>query len=279
MLKKIKSFIEQYAIISALIIYLVLDLFLLGLGRLLSLLPWSLGVGYLNEIILVTIPIAVVFLFGFSRAFKNGSVSRAVICCVPLVVMQIISFAVFLSENLGNPETNWLPWYLIIYEVFTLVCVGVREECIYRATIQNVVAKKYANSVKGIWITVITSSIIFGLTHITNLFFGMDPLAVFTQMMGAACLGLVFGAVYLRSGNLWVMILIHATNDIVALANSTFLKGVSGIQDLNSRSFSWGSLVVNLAYIGYAAFLLRPSKCRQICESFCFAGEKAELAE
>lgn len=149
MLKKIKSFIEQYAIVSALIIYLVLDLFLLGLGRLLSLLPWSLGVGYLNEIILVTIPIAVVFLFGFSRAFKNGSVSRAVICCVPLVVMQIISFAVFLSENLGNPETNWLPWYLIIYEVFTLVCVGVREECIYRATIQNIVAKKICKFGEG----------------------------------------------------------------------------------------------------------------------------------
>lgn len=275
MLKKIRSLTYQYAIPAAFIVFVVFDLLLMGLGRLLSLLPKSLPMAYLTEVILMLVPAVIVFIFGFSSAFKKGSFFRGLICFLPFVVFQMLVLAIFFSENLGDPEANWNPWYMMVYGVFSIVGVGVREECIYRATIQNILAKKHANSVKGIWITVIVSAIIFGLTHVTNMFFGMDPLAVLAQVVSVIFVGLLFGAVYLRSGNIWVLILIHTLTDVASLASSIFLRNISDIEVMNQQlSFSWKKLIVWLFYVGLTAFLLRPSKCKQICESLCFASEE-----
>ena len=274
MLKKIRSLTYQYAIPAAFIVFVVFDLLLMGLGQLLSLLPKSLPMAYLTEVILMLVPAVIVFIFGFSSAFKKGSFFRGLICFLPFVVFQILVLAIFFSENLGDPEANWNPWYMMVYGVFSIVGVGVREECIYRATIQNILAKKHANSVKGIWITVIIGAIIFGLTHVTNIFFGMDPLAVLAQVVSVIFVGLLFGAVYLRSGNIWVLILIHTLTDVASLASSIFLRNISDIEVMNQISWSWKKLIVWLFYVGLTAFLLRPSKCKQICESLCFASEE-----
>lgn len=275
MLKKIRAFSHQHAIPAAFIVFVLFDFLLLGLGQLLSFLPQTLTIKYLIELILMLLPAALVFLMGFSSAFKKGNFLRGILCCLPFIIFQLLLLAVFFSNNVGNPNANWEPWYMIIYGVVSIIGVGVREECIYRATIQNIVAKKHANSVKGIWITVIVSSVIFGLTHASNILFGMDPFAVLVQMISVTFVGLLFGAVYLRSGSIWALILIHTLTDISGLAGSTFLH-ISDIEDLNQLSWSWGILIKWLVYTGLAIFLLRPSKCKQICESLCFAGEESE---
>ena len=275
MLKKIRSLSYQYAIPAAFIIFVLLDLLLFGLSGLLSFLPRTLLTQYLTELILMLVPVAFVCFFGFSSAFKKGKFFRGLLYCLPFIIFQLLILAVFFEKNLGNPEANWKPWYLIVYGLFSVVGIGVREECLYRATIQNILAKKYANSVKGIWITAIIGAIIFGLTHVSNLFFGMDPLAVLTQVISATFVGLLFGAIYLRSGSVWALILIHTLTDTAGLAGSTFLY-ISDIEDMNQLSWSWERLIAWLLYVGIAVFLLRPSKCKQICESLCFAGEESE---
>ena len=277
MLKKIRSLTYQYAIPAAFIIFVLTDLLLLGLGQLLSFLPPTLPMLYLVEIIFILIPVALMFFFGFSSAFKKENILRGVFYLLPYVVFQLLVLGIFFSENLGNSDANWKPWYLVVYGVFSVIGIGIREECIFRGTIQNILAKKYAKSVKGIWITVIVAALSFGLTHITNVFFGMDPLAVLTQVISATCLGILFGAVYLRSGSIWALILIHTLTDIAGLAQSTFLY-FDDIEDMNQLSWSWKKLIIYLIYIGFAAFLLRPSKHKQICESLCFADEEPETA-
>ena len=277
MLKKIRSLTYQYAIPAAFIIFVLTDLLLLGLGQLFSFLPPTLPMLYLVEIIFILIPVALMFFFGFSSAFKKGNILRGLFYLLPSVVFQLLVLGIFFSENLGNSDANWKPWYLVVYGVFSVIGIGVREECIFRGTLQNILAKKYAKSVKGIWITVIVTALTFGLTHVTNVFFGMDPLAVLTQVISATCLGILFGAVYLRSGSIWALILIHTLTDIAGLAQSTFLY-FDDIEDMNQLSWSWKKLIIYLIYIGFAAFLLRPSKHKQICESLCFADEESETA-
>ena len=278
MLKKISAFMDKYAILSAFIVFVLVDLFLHGVGKLVSLFPKTLPMDYLAHSILIIIPIALVFVFGFSRVFKNGKFGRGLVCALPYIIWQMILLALVLPKHLGNPEASLQPWYLIVYGLFTVLCVGIREECIYRGIIQNIVAKKYANSVKGIWITAIVGAVIFGLMHLGNLFVGVEPAAVFAQVPSAAVTGLVFSAIYLRSGNLWAVILLHTLIDTVGLLPSTFL-GSTLTDDLNQMSWSWITVIFWVAYVGYAAFLLRPSKCKQICESLCFACEKSENAD
>lgn len=276
MLKKIRFLTNQYAIVAVFIVYIVLDLLVLGLGRLLRFLPETLPMDYLTEIILMLVPAAFVVFFGFSSAFKKGNFLRGLLCILPFLAAQLIMLAVFFLENLQKSDVNWKPWYLIAYGVFSIVGIAVREECIYRATLQNIVAKKYANSVKGIWITAIVGAIIFGLMHSTNIFFGMDPSAVVTQVISSTFFGLLLGAVYLRSGSLWALIVIHTVTDLLSLSASTFLD-VDTIADMSeTMAWSWSRPFAWLFYIAFAAFLLRPSKCKQICQSLCFAGEESD---
>lgn len=279
MLKKIKSLTYQYAIPAAFIVFVLLDSLLLGLGRLLSLLPPTLPMAYLAEIILILVPAAFVCVFGFSSAFKKGKFFRGLLYGLPIILSQLVTLVIFFSKNLGNPEASWRPWYMIVYGMFCVLGVGLREEFFYRATIQNILAKKYANSVKGIWITVIVSAVIFGLTHASNIFFGTDPLAVLMQVLSATFVGLLFGAIYLRSGNIWVLVLIHTLIDTAGLAASTFLR-ISETENVNqlAQLFTWGKLAIWLIYIGLTIFLLRPSKCKQIRESLCFADKESEAA-
>ena len=175
-----------------------------------------------------------------------------------------------------NPDASWRPWSQIVLKVFGIVGVGVREECIYRATLQNIVARKYANSVKGIWITVIVGAIMFGLTHSTNIFFGMDPIATVTQVISTTFFGILLGAVYLRSGSLWALMVIHTVTDLLSLSASTFLQ-VDTVADMSeTMAWSWSRLFAWLFYVAFAAFLLRPSKCKQIRQSLCFADEESD---
>lgn len=278
MLKKIRALTEQYAIPATFIAYILIDLLLLGLGRLLSSLPKTLPMEYLGEVILILVPIAIVFFFGFSRAFKNGNFFRGLYCCLPFLLLQLTILLIFFSTTLGDPEANWKPWRLIVFGVFSIIGVGIREECIYRATLQNIVAKKHANSVKGIWLSAIIGAVIFGVTHISNLFYGMNPIAVLSQVISATTSGLLLGAVYLRSGSLWALILIHTVTDVAGLAQSTFLRGISDIEEMGQYSISLKFLIVRLIYVGLAAFLLRPSKCKQIYESLCFASEESDAS-
>ena len=279
MLKKIKTFADKYAIITAFIAFILIDLFLHGVSALLNLLPDLLPLKFLSQTILIASPIAIVFLFGFRGAFQRKNFLRGVFCGLPYIVWYSIVMALLLAKNLKNPEATLQPWDLILYSLFSILCVGIREECIYRATIQNIVAKKYANSVKGIWITAIVGSFIFGIMHAGNFFTTTaDPSSIALQIISAMFSGLVLSSIYLRSGNLWVVILIHTLIDVAGLMPFS-LFGATLDDSLSKLAWDWTRLIFWAIDIGIAVFLLRPSKCKQICESFCFADEKTKNLE
>ncbi|GAK59271.1 abortive infection protein [Candidatus Vecturithrix granuli] len=86
-------------------------------------------------------------------------------------------------------------------DVHTVVVIalmsGVAEEIFFRGVLQ---------AQFGIWIT----SAVFGLAHIwkkTAIVYGMY----------VALMGLVFGSIYECSGNLWVPILAHVVNNLIAI--------------------------------------------------------------
>ena len=59
------------------------------------------------------------------------------------------------------------------------------------------------------------SSASFGLFHILNLFSGGDPFAVAVQVVYAAGVGMLSGAVCLRTGTLWPSIISHVSVDLL----------------------------------------------------------------
>ena len=94
---------------------------------------------------------------------------------------------------------------------------GFGEEIVYRGLgVANYMRKiKSAGQIKVIfWL----SSIVFGLIHLGNIMMGGDPKTVVIQAFYAIGVGMLFGAVYLRTGNLWPTIIGHWSVDFFELA-------------------------------------------------------------
>ena len=271
MLKKLRNWTYQHAISSAVLIALLFYLMMKGVSVIFSLLPNSTAVSYLQQIVGILYPIGIMIFFGFASAFRSKKFFKGLLCGMALTAVQAFVLVVFFAESLSDPATVWKPWNLILFGLISVVGIGIREECVFRATIQNILAKKYANSAKGIWITAIVSALIFGLIHAFNVFSGVDFLPAVVQAFTNVGIGLFFAALYLRSGNLWVLIFVHTLTDTAGLAGSVFLYQ-SDIAVISSMS--WQSLIGGLIFLGISCFLLRPSKCKEI-----LARVRAEEAE
>jgi membrane protease YdiL (CAAX protease family) len=141
-----------------------------------------------------------------------------------------------------------------------MIGIGIREEVIFRGIIGNALASKYATDKKGLWFAVIVSGLLFGGVHINNIFYGVKLMGLIAQIVSACGAGLLFTAIYLRGGNIWVLMLIHAIVDAGALLESTFtVTTVTKVDEVSSQN-PWGAVLIVCLHTFLALFLLRKSK-------------------
>lgn len=271
MLKKIREFTARYAIVSSILIAVFFFLLLNGAPLVFNLLPNSLFWGYVQELFIMLCSVGLVILLGFKSAFKPKGFFKALLSSTIVIAAMAFSLVSFFEKSISNPATVWASTGMIIFGLVQAVGIGIREECFFRGAIQSIVAKKHANSVKGVWFAALIASALFGILHLFNIFTGFDPFVVFMQAISATSTGLFLAAIYLRSRSLWVPILVHALIDTAALAGSIFLTQTR-IETVNN--LSWEALIGVAIYVLPTLFLLRPSKCKEIVARF-----KAEREE
>ncbi len=113
------------------------------------------------------------------------------------------------------------------------------EEIIFRGVILEGLTKRY-NPIKAI----IFSALIFGLIH-------MQPL----QVMGTFFAGLILGWIYVKTKSLWVVIVLHVINNIIAFSFEDIATESTRIMIGNDllyiASFAAAALVAYLAYRGF----------------------------
>ncbi|MBR4529938.1 MAG: CPBP family intramembrane metalloprotease [Lachnospiraceae bacterium] len=81
-------------------------------------------------------------------------------------------------------------------------------------------------SEKGIKVIFWLSTIFFALAHAGNVFVGADPVATVIQVVYTVGIGMILGAVYLRTGNMWAVILAHMSVDFLEFCRADI--GASG---------------------------------------------------
>ncbi len=91
---------------------------------------------------------------------------------------------------------------------------GFSEEILYRI-IPLSLAMKAGNREQAAAPAMIVTSVLFGFIHMFNMFYGADVLATVLQTVYAVGVGLVFSCIYLKTGNMWVSIILHSLTDIV----------------------------------------------------------------
>ena len=119
-------------------------------------------------------------------------------------------------------------------------------------------------SEKGVMKIFWLSSIIFGLAHVANALAGAPLLISIMQAVYAAGIGMILGAVYLRTGNLWPTILGHMSVDFME-----FIRGDLGSSGGIMSGFGlgdWITVVGGTVGIILGLYLIRPSKRAEVVE-------------
>lgn len=109
-----------------------------------------------------------------------------------------------------------------------MLFVGMNEEIWMRALVLNALMRKHGDTYSGIWKSLLISALIFGAIHLPNIFF-MDPLTLLVQVVNAAAGGVLFGAIFIKSKNIWSGITIHALVDWCSLFIGNCFIGTESI--------------------------------------------------
>jgi membrane protease YdiL (CAAX protease family) len=130
-----------------------------------------------------------------------------------LLISWLFIVYIFLNMDLALIGPNKI--LLLVLMLASNLAIGIFEEVLTRGFILNVFLKRYGESKKGIYYSVLVSSIIFGISHLMNLFTkNVAVNEVISQVFYATFIGVVFGAIYIRTGyGLWWCVLLHAMYD------------------------------------------------------------------
>ena len=174
----------------------------------------------------------------------------------------IITYSLLLFGSLTDlPGKNLIPASEIVCVVLEWILIGVAEESLFRGVVYELCADIFGStSRKGVCLTFVASSLIFGLCHLTNLLApGISGFSVVFQVASAMALGLLLAAIKFRAGgSIWPVVFIHALIDGSSFISSGMLWGgtqVSSINNLNPAT-----LILIPVFIGIAVFLMRKGK-------------------
>lgn len=193
-----------------------------------------------------------------------GLVHSAQVAAYPFVLIAMVgvTMAMYGAQS-GNPLQS--PVQIAIY-FLSMLSIGFVEELLFRGVVGDALIHHYGTSRAGIWKACAVGGLIFGLAHVSNLV-GAAVLGVMIQTVVAAVLGMLFVAIYYRTGSLWICILLHASIDAACLLDSG-LYGTGTISDAVS-SYTLENLTPCLTYGLPVLFLLRARKIPEV--QFWFA--------
>lgn len=166
------------------------------------------------------------------------------------VAVLLIVVAAFAWREVGiNPPSDWrslrllvLPALLVLIPfaggfeapvetaLWILVAgyalTGVAEELFFRGIMLKVLGNMRPMTAVSV------AAILFGLVHLGNILIRGEPAVIAAQAVGAACFGFGYGALRLRTGTIWPLIILHALTDLFLQLGGLPLIPVAVGQDI-----------------------------------------------
>ena len=165
----------------------------------------------ISEAVLASLVLIVMLLFKNSYVFtqKQEKVTKGLYYGLFFLIASSFAFLIYgLGSGAifaGKPVVNLLVGCFL---------VGVAEEFLCRGWLLNEFLERYGDTKKGVWFSIITSGVIFGLIHLGNIAnAGQSVPTTITQVVNAAGIGIVFGTIYYKTKNIWSVIILHALWD------------------------------------------------------------------
>ncbi len=150
---------------------------------------------------------------------KKEKFRKAIILGLPIILFTLSIFITSISDIKHFSISNALN--LLMY----CTLIGFFEEFIFRGWILNEFLENYGDNRKQVITSIILSSIIFGIVHISNVSNSQDLLSTLTQIINATGVGILLSCIYFRTKNIWSIIFLHAFYDFfIMLPNAGLIR-------------------------------------------------------
>ena len=129
-----------------------------------------------------------------------------------LINVVFVLFIITIGKTIGKYEINWIG--VLCTSIFNYVFVGITEEWIYRGFIVTQMKKVVRNDL----IIVIGSAVLFSLMHLPSYLMYTESITfggVAYRLLIPLLLGLVYAHIYLCNGNLFILVLLHGSYNLI----------------------------------------------------------------
>lgn len=143
-----------------------------------------------------------------------------------------------------------------IKTILVALSAGTSEEVIFRG-IPASYAMRHLNDRKKLPLVIVITSLLFSLVHATNIFAGASVSATLLQLLTSFGIGTTLCALYFRSGNIILPMLLHFLYDVYALMNADSVTEAGVLEaSLTVKDFT-ANLVILVIEIAITLYLLR----------------------
>lgn len=182
------------------------------------------------------------YLGWFARAGFTRTVRDVHVYWYPV----LLAFAPTLFAGTIEISPGW-----IVYYSAALIFTGISEEALARGIALPALLPR------GKWVALFFAAGLFSVGHITNLFFeDFGPLEMTEKLLSTFGFAVLYGAVFIRTGNIWPLIVLHSLHDYMFLTSGT--AGPFTVEAL-PLEISIGLALVNIAY---GVFIVRKIEWR-----------------
>lgn len=157
--------------------------------------------------------------------------------CLPMIIIALgnLRYGIHINNS----------WEQIIYISLEALGVGFAEEILFRSFLMKAIINKSATA------AIIISSIVFGIIHIFNLFYGADTITTLAQVIYATALGLMFSMFFYKTNNILPCVICHS---LINMTN-TFLPS-----DLSNEQLYIGWIIIIIPAVFYSWYLFKTKK-------------------
>lgn len=227
--------------IEMLLVFIIIDSVITVLPGFISnnIAYYKYGTELLLEVIYAALVLIVMLLFKNSYVFtaKKQKFFKSITLGFPMLIIAAISFLGSLSSLDGFNFGNFIN--LLLLTIF----IGIAEEFLCRGWLQNEFIERYGDTKKHIILSIVFSSLIFGLIHLSNILAGQDLFTTIIQVIQATSAGLLLGSIYYKTKNIWAVIFLHGIydfclmlGDLNLIKDCTFNTPTNGIVLYNAFS-------------------------------------------
>ena len=204
--------------------------------------------------VLLLIGIGGTSLIKFKTKGIGFTFKKSILYLLPGVLISISSITGAMSSH-SSIQPNWLA--LVSQAIIFYFLLGIFEEGLFRGIIMQAFLAKMGKTRGGLIWAVAINGLIFGFVHILLGWFlsGVDLstlglLQAILKTLSAGMAGFFFGAVYLKTRNIWGISLVHGLSDLLLMVGSLLFTGSNAISYVSSDpKQAMSTILINFLFI------------------------------